>query len=777
MKTKQILLLLAIGGSTARGVWGATYSVTCPNAGVTYPFALQVYAVSGGPNPNGEDLNTVLNTSILPDFSQLLIPTGSGACPSYTVYVTDSSSPSGWDDVNLSPLLAAPRMKPGDGAFFQPSSPVTLTFSGFAYGAAGEPAEPTPPAVPAGTWRLRARQIPSPATSVYQIVPATVSGFAMYFGWSIAAAAYEPGPAPQYFNIFQRPTTASWVPFQPTPSASPLNVGVAVPVWVGPVPGTGGCTPAVISGAVWDDLNQDTIKQANEPGLPNQQVNLSGTTSLTAFTASDGSYSFVVPPGNYTIGTVLPSCLKYTIPTPFPNQWQVNGVLEGQLFNNKNFGTAPLTTSGCSDLFVRVYATYPFLAGHQYTAPCNNNMVMHYRIFCRNNCGHLVCNAKVTFVKPSTVNWGAWFATGPGVTLSGTAGSTRTWKLPCLAAGAAVTIDQAVLISPAVVLNSWLVGTATIFPTAGDCFPADNTSTYSAQVTCSFDPNDKTVSPKGCGPEGYIPGNQTLTYQVHFQNVGSGPAFNVVVHDQLDANLDASTLMLLDSSHNYVFSMNGRDMVWTFPDIYLPDSTDDEPGSNGFLTYSVRPLAGLAAGTMVTNQAAVYFDLNAPVFTPTTTNTISSGTIPTASFVVSPWLGSANITNDFVYTGGATGASFVWDFGPDAIPPTSTNMNPAGVVFPIAGEQNVSLLVSQGGCDSTPATATIAAGLPSLDAELSDGQICLTWLGNGYTLEETASLLPPVNWQTVQSPVTVVGDSSFACVPTTNSFRFYRLHD
>ena len=791
MKIKQLLVLFAVCAFTASNVWGVqTYSVPCP-AGVLTPFALQVYATSATPLAGGEDLNTVLNTASLPDGSELRIP--NGACPDnylgYTIYYTDMFSPSGWDDVNGCQLIAAPRMKPGDGAFFIAGGPAAvMTFTGYAYGEAGEPAEPLPPpAVAPNMWSLRARQTTSFVNfSINKIMPSTASGFAVYFGWN--GTDFYPGQSPTAFHIFEKPSAATWTPFQPAPTAQPYSVSLDLyatnasrPVWVGPLPGSGGCSPAKITGIVWGDNNGNGIISGTEPRLPNQLVNLNGTVSLQTFTDDKGKYSFIVPPGNYTINTVPPPCMAVT--TPGSIFYTVNGVVEGQLFSGltaKNFGVVPLTTVGNADLSVQVYATYAFASGHQYTAPCPGTTIT-YHICYRNNCGSAIASgATLKFVKQTGVNYGSGSATFNNANDAATwasrvpLGNTATWTLPGLPAGAAGIIIQKVNI-PSGFLGPSLSGTATIFPL--DLGAAPNTATHSAQVTCSFDPNDKAVTPKGCGPEGFIPGNQTLTYDVHFQNLGSAPAFDVVVHDRLDDDLDAATLELLGASHNYVFSMTGRDMVWKFLNIYLPDATSDEPGSHGFFSYRARPLAGLPAGTVITNQAAVYFDLNAPIYTPTTTNTITTATVPTSAFTVSPRPGSAGATNDFSYTGGTPGATFLWDFGADAMPPTSTNMNPAGVVFPTDGQRNINLQVSLGGCDSAPAVATLSVGVPQLDAALSGGQICLTWQGYGYSLQATASLQAPVTWQNFSAPVTVVGGSSFVCVPATNSFRFYRLRD
>ena len=63
-------------------------------------------------------------------------------------------------------------------------------------------------------------------------------------------------------------------------------------------------------------------------------------------------------------------------------------------------------------------------------------------------------------------------------------------------------------------------------------------------VTCIFyspyshDPNDKQVSPRGCGPAGLIHRDQPLTYLIQFQNLGTAPAQRVIIRDLLDDGLD-----------------------------------------------------------------------------------------------------------------------------------------------------------------------------------------------------------------------------------------------
>ena len=58
-------------------------------------------------------------------------------------------------------------------------------------------------------------------------------------------------------------------------------------------------------------------------------------------------------------------------------------------------------------------------------------------------------------------------------------------------------------------------------------------------------------------------------------------------------------------------------MHYQFENILLPDSIVNEPLSHGFVRYRIKPKSTLIAGDSITNNAAIYFDFNAPVITNT----------------------------------------------------------------------------------------------------------------------------------------------------------------
>jgi uncharacterized delta-60 repeat protein/uncharacterized repeat protein (TIGR01451 family) len=171
-------------------------------------------------------------------------------------------------------------------------------------------------------------------------------------------------------------------------------------------------------------------------------------------------------------------------------------------------------------------------------------------------------------------------------------------------------------------------GTGTWTPDLINDLPLDDADPvvdiYCGIVTGSYDPNDKRGFPNGISEEHFIAKNQDLEYIIRFQNTGTDTAFTVVVRDTLDENFNIFTVTPGVSSHSYSFRMYGpRVLEWTFANILLPDSTTNEPLSNGFLTFTVKQNPDLAEGTILSNDADIYFDFNEPIITNETEHKIS----------------------------------------------------------------------------------------------------------------------------------------------------------
>jgi len=150
-------------------------------------------------------------------------------------------------------------------------------------------------------------------------------------------------------------------------------------------------------------------------------------------------------------------------------------------------------------------------------------------------------------------------------------------------------------------------------------------SYYNPIVECAYDPNDKLVNP--VYPENYALIGEDLVYTIRFQNTGNAEAYNVVIRDTLDANLNPSTFKLISSSHNPVLSTTLREnryLTFDFHNIFLPDSTSNFAASQGYVAYRIRTYEDIAEATEINNTAGIYFDFNPPIITNTTKNIMLS---------------------------------------------------------------------------------------------------------------------------------------------------------
>jgi len=143
----------------------------------------------------------------------------------------------------------------------------------------------------------------------------------------------------------------------------------------------------------------------------------------------------------------------------------------------------------------------------------------------------------------------------------------------------------------------------------------------------SQDPNDKT-GPSGAGDGNWVTAEKNFPYTIFFENVDSATsaAHKIVVKDTLDPDLDWSTLTFLDYKHeptSVTFDSVTGEIVWTFDGIELPPNINPPEGESHF-NYYIKAKENLPSGTQITNQAAIFFDYNYPIFTSTVLNTIDS---------------------------------------------------------------------------------------------------------------------------------------------------------
>ena len=145
------------------------------------------------------------------------------------------------------------------------------------------------------------------------------------------------------------------------------------------------------------------------------------------------------------------------------------------------------------------------------------------------------------------------------------------------------------------------------------------------ELTCSYDPNDKLVNPDR--PDSLALLDIPITYTIRFQNTGNAEAYDVEVRDTLSEDLDMNTFRFIDSSHpdvlSIVFDEDDNHIVsFQFDNIFLPDSTTNLEGSNGFVMYQISVKEDTPINTEINNTGHIYFDFNPPIVTNTTSTTM-----------------------------------------------------------------------------------------------------------------------------------------------------------
>ena len=182
-------------------------------------------------------------------------------------------------------------------------------------------------------------------------------------------------------------------------------------------------------------------------------------------------------------------------------------------------------------------------------------------------------------------------------------------------------------------LGTMLNYVATVSNSASETNTTNNTTLLDVTITGSYDPNDKhgITSSRTSGDQYFRDQDTHIDYTVRFQNTGTAAAETVVIRDVLDTDLDITSLQVLGASHAFTPSFGeGRELVLTFNAINLPDSTADLLGSQGYISYRIKPDAGIMVGEIIENNAGIYFDFNPPIITNTATHVveISTGIAP-----------------------------------------------------------------------------------------------------------------------------------------------------
>ncbi len=375
-------------------------------------------------------------------------------------------------------------------------------------------------------------------------------------------------------------------------------------------------------GRVYNDIDGDGAFNGNDHGLQNVMVEIPGT--ATTWTNAAGIYWFDLPAGTYTVQAEEALAWNATTPVMYTTTVSTMGTNTGIDFGRQAAGTQPAvgaamygTPSVCS------YAsTFWAMIENTGNVPAD----LHLRV---------TLDALVTF---------AGAEPAPDSVVAGVAHWTFAHIVP--GHGRTVTIGAQM---PGVVnmgdtlhniADAELLVAGTVLATA----QAQN----DPMLMSSYDPNDKQVMPAGRDLAHLTAFGERMVYTVRFQNTGNYRAENVVIVDTLDADLDPSTVELISWSHAPRVELVDGVLRFVFEGIMLPDSTSDPLGSQGFVRFAIRHNEGLPEGTLLTNTAHIFFDLNPPIATNTVFNTLTNDLVGVEEVVFTTDMGLRLVPNPAV---------------------------------------------------------------------------------------------------------------------------------
>lgn len=358
---------------------------------------------------------------------------------------------------------------------------------------------------------------------------------------------------------------------------------------------------AIIEGYVFADYNSNGVMDANEPGIPYQQVQIGNTMTTTDNT---GQYSLFRPLGNYNI-SYTPGGNYTGFPLTTPSSYTVNVTNLGTTYYAGDFGlNIPAGSTDISATILPSTTVTPGFPAWYYLQICNNGLTL--------------TGATVTMIYDPGLTFDH---SSPSPASHNASTHTLTWNISALPLSGCSNIFVDFDASTSYQIGDNTMEYCSAFPTNGtDINLANNVDTIHQIVTGSWDPNNKlSVKTNNNNPNQQIistlNADQKIKYTINFQNLGTAPAVNVVVKDHLSPDVDANSFHFVGSSAPATVTRIGNEVMYRFTNIMLPDSATNEPGSHGFVSYSVNAVNGLAAGTQISDFADIYFDYNSPVTT------------------------------------------------------------------------------------------------------------------------------------------------------------------
>ena len=353
-------------------------------------------------------------------------------------------------------------------------------------------------------------------------------------------------------------------------------------------------TPNQITGNVFMDLNNDSLKNGLDYGIKNAFIQ---STPQYSFNVSDvnGDYSMYIANGPHSVNmSPLPSWFSVS-----PANYNYNFTIAGSTASGNNFAVYPIPGTTELELSMSVNPVRPQV---------RTSLMMNVK-----NSGSDLAAGNLVLNLPSTVTFDS-----ASVTPTSSVGNLVSWSIPSIDLLQSFKVTVWVVADSGLVIGDSVYFDANVTASPGtDVNPSNNLASGWVDVINSFDPNIKTVFPNGTVPQSAILSGQPLTYRIEFENTGNANALTVRLTDILPAEVKLNSIEILAASHAYTTQIiYPRELEFTFNGINLPPTSVDPINSKGYIIFKVTPQSNLNVGTVIANEAKIYFDNNPPVITP-----------------------------------------------------------------------------------------------------------------------------------------------------------------
>jgi len=352
--------------------------------------------------------------------------------------------------------------------------------------------------------------------------------------------------------------------------------------------------PSLIGGNVFLDLNGNGVKDGLDYNVANEFVQ---STPFYAYNVTDtaGNYSMYIGTGAHTVEIAnVPSWFNVN-----PASYGFNFSTAGNVSNSNDFAITPIPGTTDLEVSMSLQRLRPLV---------NTSGNFHIR-----NIGSDIVSGTLTFNLPTGVD-----LTSSSIVPFSYVGNTVTWNIPSILPLASFNIQMTLMADSTLMAGDSVYFSSSLIATPGtDVNPNNNVSNGWVSVMNSYDPNIKTSFPAGTMSLTAVQNSHPITYRIDFENTGTANALTVRVTDVLPAELKLETIEIIGASHTYSTKINyPRELEFTFNNINLTPNAVDSVLSKGYILLKVTPKSNLALGTIITNEANIYFDNNAPILTP-----------------------------------------------------------------------------------------------------------------------------------------------------------------